>query len=253
MSKLLMIVGGIVLAAIAAIVVVAMIAGKKFEPYVESILKDCEAGAYDKVYAESSKAFQKSTSLEQFRGVMTGLRTSLGAWKSITKRTGGGMSASTETGKTGSVNLVLAYESGPADGEFKFVEEDGSWKLLGLHIKGEPKAAPPADPTVLEKMSRDLLALYDAASFTALYARFSKPLQEAWKADAYDPQMRALHAKAGKVVEAEALPAEEPKEGRYERKFKVTFERGPGEASFGWIWANAEWHLVGIDLHTGSR
>jgi len=107
-SKLLMIVGGIALAAVAAIVIVAMIAGKKFEPYAEAILKDCEAGAYDKVYAESSKAFQKSTTLEQFRGVMTGLHQSLGAWKSITKRTGGGMSTSSETGQTGSVNLVLA-------------------------------------------------------------------------------------------------------------------------------------------------
>ena len=38
-----------------------------------------------------------------------------------------------------------------------------------------------------------------------------------------------------------------------ERKFKVTFERGPGEASFGWMWGNAEWQLVGIDLHTGTR
>lgn len=253
MSKLLMIVGGIALAAIAAIVVVGMIAKDKFEPYAKTILTDCEAGAYDKVFAATSEGFKKATSLEQFRGYMDLRRRALGPWKAIAKTTGGGMSSSTDAGTTGNVSMELTYERGPADAEFQFVKEGGDWKLLNLTIKFDAKLAPPADPTVLEKLSRDLLALYDAESFTALYARFSKPLQEAWKADAYDPQMKALHAKAGKVVEAEALPAEEPKEGRYERKFKVTFERGPGEASFGWMWGNAEWQLVGIDLHTGTR
>lgn len=133
------------------------------------------------------------------------------------------------------------------------MEEDGSWKLLGLHIKGEPKAAPPADPSVLEKMSRDLLALYDAQSFTALYARFSKPLQGAWKAEVYEPQMRTLHQKAGASVDVERLPAEEPKDGKHEVKFKVMFEKDPGEATFGWTWANAEWYLVAVDIHTGPR
>lgn len=253
MKKLLMILGGLALAAVVAIVVVSMIAGKKFEPYAESILKDCEAGGYEKVYLESSKAFQKSTTLEEFRGVMTGLKRSLGAWKSIQKRTGGGMSTSTETGSTGSVNLVLAYENGPADGEFQFVEEDGKWKLLGLHIQGNSKTPPPADPSVREKMSRDLLALYDAQSYTALYARFSKPLQDILKADAYDAQMRTLFAKAGKVVEAERLEAKEPKDGRYDVAFRLKFEHGSGEASFGWLWADAEWHLLAIDIHMDGR
>lgn len=253
MKKLLMIVGGLAIAAIAAIVIVGMVAKDKFEPYARTILTDCEAGAYDKVYAATSAPFKKATSLEQFKAFMEARRRALGSWKAIHKTTGGGMATSTETGTTGKVSMELTYERGPADAEFQFVKEGDEWRLLHMTITFDEKLAPPADPAPLEKMSRDLLALYDAQAFTALYTRFSKPLQEAWKADAYEPQMRALHAKAGKVVEAEALPTEAPKDGKHERKFKVRFENGPGDATFGWMWANAEWHLVAVDIHTGPR
>lgn len=253
MKTFLMIVGGLVLAGIAAVVIVGFIAKDKFEPYAKTILTDCEAGAYDKVYAATADGFKKATTLEQFRGFMEVRRRALGAWKAIGKVTGGGMASSTSAGTTGNISMELTYERGPADAEFQFIKEGGDWKLLNMSIKFDEKLAPPADPSVLEKMSRDLLALYDAQSFTALYARFSKPLQEAWKADVYEPQMRDVHAKAGKVVEAKRLPAEEPKDGKYEVKFDVTFANGPGDATFGWQWANAEWNLVAVNFHTGPR
>lgn len=253
MKKLLMIVGGLALAIVVAIVVVSMIAKDKFEPYAKTFLTDCEAGAYDKVYAATSEGFKKATSLEQFRSFMEVRRRALGSWKAIKKVTGGGMGSSSDVGATGTVSLELTYERGPADAEFQFVKEGGDWKVQNVTIKFDEKLAPAADPAPLEKMSRDLLTLYDAESFTALYARFSKPLQEAWKADEYEPQMRGVHAKAGKVVEARLLPMEGPKDGKYEVKFDVTFANGPGEATFGWQWANAEWNLVAVNLHTGPR
>lgn len=253
MKKILIVVGALALLAIAAVVVTAIVAKDKFKPHAERVLADLEAGKEAEVYAGASAAFRKEISRETFHAYVAVRTRALGKFRRVAKATGGGISTSTDAGTVGSVSLDLEYERGPAEGTFQFVKEGDDWKLLGLKITFDEKLVPAPDRAALEGRCRELLALFDASSFTALYAKFSRPLQDAWKAQTYEPQIRDLFAKTGPTTSATLRETKDEGDGRVRLTFDVEFAHGPGEATFGWAPAEGEWHLTAFDLHTGRR
>ena len=253
MKKFLVVVGVLALVAVAAVVAAALFSKAKLEPLAEKILTDVQAGKVDAVYADASAAFRKDVTLEGFRRYLDVRARALGAFQKVAKFTGGGVSTSTDTGTTGNVSMDLTYAKGPATGEFHFVKEDDVWRLLHLKIAFDEKLLPAPDRAELEGRSRALLDLYSEAKFVALYDRFSKPLQEAWKPEQYEPQVRTLHTKAGRVVEAKLRDVKDGEQGKVVATFDVTFEKGPGDATLGWLARDGEWYLVAFDLHAGRR
>ena len=253
MKKLLIVIGILVVVGIVAIVVTALVAKDKFQPYAEKILTDLKAGKDAEVYAGASAPFRLGVPLQKFRDYVASRKQALGEFKRVVKGTGGGLGASTDTGTVGSVSLELEYERGPAEGEFKFLKEDDAWKLLEMKITFDEKLVRAPDRAALEGLSKELLALYDASSFTALYARFSPALQDAWKADVYEPQIRDVFAKAGKTTSATLRETKDEADGKVRLSFNVRFENGPGDATFAWVAGGGAWHLVAFDVHLGSR
>jgi hypothetical protein len=227
-------------------------AKRELGPLAERILVDCRDGKVDEVYAAASKAFRESTSLADFRRFVDIRAKALGPFKAVEATTGGGMGTGT-SGTSGSVQMRLAYERGTAEAEFQFVKEDDVWRLVHVKIPFDERLAPAPDPADLEPRSRALLDLYGQSSFVALYARFSAPLQEAWKADVYEPQMRDLRAKTGAVLEATLRDAKDAGDGKTALTFDLRYENGPGRAVFTWFPALGEWHLVAFDLRAGDR
>jgi hypothetical protein len=247
-KKLLIVLGVLVVVGIVAIVVTALVAKDKFQPYAEKVLTDLNAGKEAEVYAGASAPFKRDVTPEKFRDYVTSRRQALGEFKRVVKGTGGGISASTDSGTIGSVSLDLEFAKGPAEGEFRFLKEGDDWKLLEMKVTWSSP-----DRAVLEGRCQELLALYGASSFTALYAKFSAPLQAAWKAEAYEPQIRDLFAKAGKPTSATRRETKDAGDEKVQVTFDVQFEKGPGEATFGWDGRGAGWELVEFDLHLGKR
>jgi len=252
-KKVLIVLGALVLLGIAAVVITALVAKDKFKPYAEKVLADLKAGKEADVYAAASAPFHKEVPFETFRDYVAFRKRALGEFRRVVKGTGGGISASTETGTVGSVSLDLEYERGPAAGEFRFLKEGDDWKLLEMKVTFDEKLVPVPERAALEGSCRELLALYDASSFTALYARFSAPLQAAWKADVYEPQIRDLLAKSGKTTSATLRETKDEANGVVRLAFDVTFQNGPGDARFGWVAAAGTWNLTAFDLHLGKR
>lgn len=249
MKIALIIIGIVVAVLIVVFVAVVAAAGAKFEPYAEAVLVSCRDGNVDDVYRKASDPFRRDVSLEKFREYVESRRVALGAFRKIVKKTGGGISTSTGSGTIGTVSLRLAYEKAEADGEFKFLKEGDDWRLLSMQVAFDEALLPKADPARLEPLTRELLALYDAAQFTALYQRFSQPLKDAWKADAYEPQMRDLFAKAGKTTSATLRETKAEDGGKTRLLFDLQFENGPGDGAFAWVWDGTRWQIVGWNLH----
>lgn len=233
-----MVLGALVLLGIAAVVITALVAKDKFRPYAETVLADLKAGKESEVYAAASAPFRRDVSLERFRGYVALRKRALGEFRSVSKATGGGLSTSTDAGTIGSVSLQLDYERGPAAGEFRFLKEGDDWKLLEMKVTFDEKLVPVPERAALEGLCKELLALYDGSSFTALYARFSAPLQAAWKADVYEPQIRELFAKAGKTTRSTLRETKDEADGKVRVFFDVQFEKGPGDARFAWVAAD---------------
>ena len=251
MRKVLMILGALCVVGIAIVVVTCYVATSKLGPYAEKFLAQCRDGKYEEAYANASKAFRDGTSLEAFRQYMEGRKRILGAFRRIAKTTGGGIATSTSSGTVGSVSAELEYEKGKAAGEFEFLDEGGSWRLLHVKITFDDALQPPPDRAALEPLSRDLLRLYQESAFVTLYQRFSRPLQDAWKSETYEPQIRDLRLKTGQVEEARLR--ETKKDGEKIRViFDVAFEKGRGEAAFAWVWVDSTWYLAGFDIHMGG-
>lgn len=253
MKKFLIVIGVLVLVGIAAVVITAFVAKDKFQPYAEKVLADLKAGKEAEVYAAASAPFKRDVPLEKFRDYVAFRKQSLGEFRRVVKGTGGGIATSTDTGTIGTVSLDLEYERGPAAGEFRFLKEGDDWKLLEMKVTFDEKLAPTPDRAALEGLCRELMALYDSSSFTALYTRFSKPLQDAWKADLYEPQIRDLFAKSGKTTGSKLRETKDEPDGKVRVYFDVQFEKGPGSATFGWFPSGPKWELVGFDLHLGGR
>ena len=235
MKKILLVVALVVAGTIVAAVMAALAAKDKFQPFAEKVLVDCQAGRETEVYQAASASFRGEVPLDEFRAYLDVRRRVLGGFRRVTKATGGGISASTKTGTIGSVQLALEYEKGPAAGEFQFQKEGEDWKLRHLKITYDPKLIPPPDRTTLEPLSRELIALYDAESFVALYARFSKPLQAVWKPDAYEPQIRAVFARAGRTRSVTLRGITGASAEKVEVEFDVTYVNGQGDAKFEWV------------------
>ena len=73
------------------------------------------------------------------------------------------------------------------------------------------------------------------------------------KAEGGGPQIRALLAKAGKTTGAPRRDTKDAGDEKVQVTFDVQFEKGPGEATFGWDGSGAGWELVAFDLHLGKR
>jgi hypothetical protein len=248
-KKLLIALGALFVLGIAAVVVVSMVAANQFGPMAEKFLADWKAGKRAEVYAATAKEFRDVTSFEKLEAILQRLHDGLGEFRRVAKTTGGGMGASTSTGRTGSVTNELEFEKGRAKGKFEFVKQDGEWRLVSFEIEPEKGVEPTAaDRSALEGKGRDLLRLYDESSFADLYARFSRPLQDAWKRQTYDEQVAALRAKTGKVTEATLRETKDSPEGGVATVFDLRFEAGPGEATFRWEWTGHTWALVGFQL-----
>lgn len=249
MKKVLVTVGVLALVGAAAIIVVALRAAAKFEPYAERLLLACRDGKYEEVYRDASDGFRSTVPFDEFRDYMEGRRRALGTFQRIVERTGGGASTSSEHGSRGSVSLRLAYEKGEADGEFTFAQQGDDWRLLGAKITFDERLLPKADRDALEPLARELFDLYGASQFTALYERFSRPLKEVWKAETYEPQIRDLFAKSGPVEGASLQETKDEAGERVRQRFDLTFARGPGDASLEWTWDGMRWQLVAFNLH----
>src|SRR5262245_1323640 len=94
MKVALIVIGAVVALLVAAFFVVVKFASAKFEPYAEKVLVSCRDGKVDDVYRDASDAFRRDVTLEQFRAYMESRRRALGAYKSVVKNTGGGLSTS---------------------------------------------------------------------------------------------------------------------------------------------------------------
>lgn len=252
MKKILMVIGVLALAAIGAIVYFVGKAKKELTPLVEKILVDCRDGKGDTVYDEASEAFRKAVSKDDFRRFLAVRSKVLGAYKAVEKTTGGGMSTS-DAGTVGEVSVTLAYKRGTSDAKFQFVKVGDAWRLLHMTIPFDEKLAPAPDRAELEGRSRPLLDLYSQSSFAALYARFNQALQEAWKVEKYEADIRDLRAKTGAVREASLRDVKDGPDGKVLVTFDLQFENGPGYGVFSWVAGLGEWHLLGFNLQAGPR
>lgn len=252
MKKILMVIGVLALAAVGAIVYFVGKAKKELTPLVEQILVDCREGKGDTVHDQASEAFRKAVTKEDFRRFLAVRTKVLGAYKAVEKTTGGGMSTS-DAGTVGEVNVTLAYERGTSDAKFQFVKVGDAWRLLHMTIPFDEKLAPAPDRAELEGRSRPLLDLYSQSSFAALYARFNQALQEAWKVEKYEADIRDLRAKTGAVREASLRDVKDGPDGKVLVTFDVQFENGPGYGVFTWVAGLGEWHLLGFNLQAGPR
>jgi hypothetical protein len=251
-KKVLMVIGVLALVAIGAVVFFVGKAKKELTPLVEKLLVDCRDGKTDAVYDAASEAFRKAVSRDDFRRFVAVRTKVLGAFKAVEGTSGGGMSTS-DAGTVGKVNVTLAYERGTSAAEFQFVKDGDTWRLLHLTIPFDEKLAPVPDRAELEARSRALLDLYSQSSFAALYARFHKALQDAWKVEKYEPEIRDLRAKTGAIRAASLRDTKDGLEGKVLVTFDLEYERGPGDAVFSWVAGLGEWHLLGFDLHAGRR
>jgi hypothetical protein len=254
MKKALMIIGVVAVLAIGAFVAFFLIAKAELKPYAEQVVVACDEGRYEDVYKDAAPAFRESTSMQAFREYAEMRRKALGRFRRVGSTTGTAMSSSTSGPSTGEVSMDLEYENGTAKGQFQFLKDGDTWRLTHLKIAFDEKLMPGPDRAALEPLSRELLALYDRSEFVALYARFSEPLQEAWKAEEYEPQIRDLRAKTGRLVSATVRETKDEGGGKMRLSFDATFEAaGAGDATFGWVWANGQWNLLAFNLHVGPR
>lgn len=105
-----------------------------FRPNAEAILVQLRDGDFEDLYKHSSERFQEVVREETFVAQMTDLNTSLGRFREITSvihtevNRGPG-------GRTGRVDLRLAYARTATRGSVSFRWEDGTWKLLGLSVE----------------------------------------------------------------------------------------------------------------------
>lgn len=252
MKKILMVIGVLALAAVGAIVYFVGKAKKELTPLVEQILVDCREGKGDAIYDQASEAFRKAVTKEDFRRFLAVRTKVLGAYKAVEKTTGGGMSTS-DAGTVGEVSVTLAYERGTSDAKFQFVKVGDAWRLLHMTIPFDEKLAPAPDRAELEGRSRPLLDLYSQSSFAALYARFNPALQEAWKVEKYEADIRDLRAKTGAVREASLRDVKDGPDGKVLVTFDIEYEHGPGYGVFTWVAGLGEWHLLGFNLQAGPR
>ena len=223
-----------------------------FEALGESVLVACQQGRYDDVYREASPAFRESATPEAFREYVDLRRRALGAfrrvrdWKGLTvQKTGGGPSIA-------QIAADVEYERGPAQVELEFREEGDGWRLGLLKIAFD-EGLLEADPAALEPLARSLLDLYDASEFVALYARFSKPLQEAWPASKYETEIRTLRESTGKVQEATLGETKDEGGGKQRLHFTLTFENASGKAEIGFLDRQGEWLVIAFHLHRAAR
>lgn len=228
-------------------------AKEELEAQAEKVLVACEAERYEEVYREAAQAFRDSASFEEFRAYVEGRRKALGAFRRVSTSKGFHLKSASGSPTTGRISLDLEYERGPAQAELEFRKEDGAWRLGLLKVAFDEKLLPKEDRAALEPLAREILALYDAGSFVALYARFSKPLQAAWPAERYEPEIRDLHAKTGKVLEATLRETKDEADGKIRLLFDLRLDSGTGEAGVAFQWHAATWHVVGFHLHTTPR
>jgi hypothetical protein len=137
-------------------------AKEELEPLAAKVLTACEEGRYEDVYREASEVFRDSTTLEALREYVEPRRKVLGALRRVkeTKKFGYHSSDSQTTGK---LSLDVEYERGPAQADFEFRKEGGTWRLSLLKLSFDEKLLPQPDQAALEPLARELLTLYDAA------------------------------------------------------------------------------------------
>ncbi len=247
-------VGLLVVALLVGIVIAAVVlfASAEFKPLAEKVLADCRDGKVEDVYAKASKAFKAESTLAQTKDVLAMWEKSLGAYKQVTKMTGAGTSASTSSATVGTVSLEIEYEKGTTTGEFRFVKEDGEWRLLSINVKIPEALQPKPDRAALEPLARDLVRLYDEKGFVALYDRFAPELREAWPAEKFQAEVPALREKTGKVVDVAAKPPVDAEDGKVRVDLDVTFENGKGTGSVKAIWRNLRWDVIAFSLEMGD-
>lgn len=253
MKKVLMVLGIVFVVAVVAVVATCFAAKAKLEPIAEAILRDLQAGQHEKVYAEAAPAFRASVTPEAFRAYVESRRKALGAYRGIRKATGGGFSTSSDGPTEGSISLEVDYEKGPATGELRFFKDGDAWRLANLKLSFAESLLPVPAREDLEPLARELLGLYDASSFVALYSRFSEPLKEAWKAEAYEKDVRGLRSKTGRVLASTLRETKDEAGGQVRLVFDVTYEAGAGEGDLLFAPGGGEWHLLGFRLRVGGR
>jgi hypothetical protein len=228
-------------------------AKSELEPLAMGVLIAVQEGRYEEVHRNAAPVFRESTSLEEFRAYAAVRRKALGAFRRIVKTGRVGLTANQGSPTLGQIAMDVEYERGPAQAEFEFRKEGEAWRLGMLKIAFDEKLLPGPEQAALEPLARELLGLYDASGFVALYDRFSKGLQEAWPAAKYEPEVRDLRAQTGKIVEATLRETKEEGAGKVRLLFDVRFESGTGEADLSFVWQAAEWHVIGFHLHKGQR
>jgi len=113
-----------------------------FRPLAEKIMIELRQHQYDKVYADSSPRFQELVLQETFEHEMSEMNATMGQFREISAVTG------TETvrgpsGKSARVGLLVVFDrAGTARANMSFhLEDDHSWRLLGISIELPPDVA----------------------------------------------------------------------------------------------------------------
>lgn len=108
-----------------------------FRPDAERVFVELRDGQFAKVYDEASARFQEVVLEDTFVAQMTDLNQSLGKFHEVDSV------ISTEVnrgpgGRTGKVELRLAFDRAATRGSVSFRWEDEQWKLLGLSVEVPP-------------------------------------------------------------------------------------------------------------------
>jgi hypothetical protein len=105
-----------------------------FRPDAERVLAALRDGQFSEVYRDASARMQEVVLEDTFIVQMTDLNGSLGRFREVTSVVHTEINRG-PGGRTGRVDLRLAYEHAATRGSMSFRWEDGQWKLMGLSVE----------------------------------------------------------------------------------------------------------------------
>jgi hypothetical protein len=247
MKKLLIVLAILVLlggGGVVALVVyfVGSVSGE-LKPQVASFLQGAYSGqSYEAFSAELKKVKSRDDFLSDMKDCreVLGEFVEVGSMKGFHRQVTGGVS-------TGEITVSLKYAKGETAGKFKFVKQDGGWKLLAYHVEFPAELVPKADPAAVEPRIDAMLRLYNAADWDSMHAEFSSGLKESWPAEKFKSDLGGAHKSLGKIVTSASGGSEKDAEGNLTLVRDAEFESGKkGAFKFKYHWRLVRWELSGF-------
>jgi hypothetical protein len=242
-SKIVLVLTGIVLLGIAAFATLWFRVGGELQDLAEEVLVDWREGRVDEIWQGGSDALRYDRTPEQFRAYLDYWGERLGPFRKVLRRTNVSTFTDESVTRKG-VTLELECEKGRGEGRFDFEVVDETLALRHMTLREARDPVETSDRSALQKEARTLFGYYDDGAIVPLYAAFSPELQWSLRHGTLERQSRALHERVGRITKAELRSEQQPAEDRHVQTFELTFERGTGSGRVEWLWQSNRWDIV---------